>query len=478
MNSSHTNNGQSNNGKSSRLDGINRDLGLYFLELARLRSSAAPTEMEEDEEEAPKELNTINSSGGFLVVAPDKLSVKYTTVNLHGHDVGVVQANKPAPVKCLLYYFEIYVKDAGAKGQIAIGFTNEGFKMRRQPGWEVNSCGYHGDDGLLYRGQGKGDAFGPTYTTGDTVGGGINYASQEFFFTKNGVLVGTVCKEKEMKGRLFPTIAVHSQNEEYAYLLVHVNFGQKKFAFDLKASWFVCYFILFIFYLQIYMFDALHQEYEAQERLKRQMTIEKISLPPNISYGLVRSYLLHYGYEDTLSSFDLASKSTIPPVYIAQENGFDEQDIGYALNQRKILRQLIRNGEIDAAISKLRDWYPQIVQVGALEEAVKYGRIELAKFFRLAGFDDLVQDCAALLAYEHPQESCVGYLLEESQRDLVADTVNAMILSTNPNTQDMEGCLQSYLERLLRQLTACCLERRSANGEQGEAFLLRRVLNS
>ncbi|MBA0767643.1 hypothetical protein Gotri_016506 [Gossypium trilobum] len=451
MNSSNTNNGQSNNGKSSRLDGINRDLGLYFLELARLRSSAAPTEMEEDEEEAPKELNTINSSGGFLVVAPDKLSVKYTTVNLHGHDVGVVQANKPAPVKCLLYYFEIYVKDAGAKGQIAIGFTNEGFKMRRQPGWEVNSYGYHGDDGLLYRGQGKGDAFGPTYTTGDTVGGGINYASQEFFFTKNGVLVGTVCKEKEMKGRLFPTIAVHSQNEEYAYLLVHVNFGQKKFAFDLKAT---------------------------QERLKRQMTIEKISLPPNISYGLVRSYLLHYGYEDTLSSFDLASKSTIPPVYIAQENGFDEQDIGYALNQRKILRQLIRNGEIDAAISKLRDWYPQIVQVGALEEAVKYGRIELANFFRLAGFDDLVQDCAALLAYEHPQESCVGYLLEESQRDLVADTVNAMILSTNPNTQDMEGCLQSYLERLLRQLTACCLERRSANGEQGEAFLLRRVLNS
>ncbi|XP_052874796.1 ran-binding protein M homolog isoform X3 [Gossypium arboreum] len=386
MNSSNTNNGQSNNGKSSRLDGINRDLGLYFLELSRLRSSAAPTEMEEDEEEAPKELNTINSSGGFLVVAPDKLSVKYTTVNLHGHDVGVVQANKPAPVKRLLYYFEIYVKDAGAKGQIAIGFTNEGFKMRRQPG-------------------------------------------------------------------------------------VHVNFGQKKFAFDLK-------------------------EYEAQERLKRQMTIEKISLPPNISYGLVRSYLLHYGYEDTLNSFDLASKSTIPPVYIAQENGFDEQDIGYALNQRKILRQLIRNGEIDAAISKLRDWYPQIVQddksatcfllhcqkfiefvrVGALEEAVKYGRIELAKFFRLAGFDDLVQDCVALLAYEHPQESCVGYLLEESQRDLVADTVNAMILSTNPNTQDMEGCLQSYLERLLRQLTACCLERRSANGEQGEAFLLRRVL--
>ncbi|MFQ6625600.1 hypothetical protein Gotur_004567 [Gossypium turneri] len=616
MNSSNSNsnNGQSNSGKSSNFDNLNQDLGLHFLELARIGSSKTPVEMEEDEEEAPKELNTINSSGGFLVVAPDKLSVKYTSVSLHGHDVGVVQADKPAPMRRLLYYFEIYVKDAGAKGQIAIGFTNEGFKMRRQPGWEVNSCGYHGDDGLLYRGQGKGDAFGPTYTTGDTVGGGINYASQEFFFTlvqlfimccirstcgssvyclrvnfysyedsydfvcsyvdasKNGAIVGTVSKEKEMKGHLFPTIAVHSQNEE-----VHVNFGQKKFAFDVKASYIsfsaYLYGILsfsisllpqsvilsdFLNLALLYIiFDAIYQEYEAQERLKQQMTIEKISLPPNITIiliancwfltigpgngdntncnalckkalqnsekvlkhqkqyelhcravdvvchsldgcksqpetllpchtrlnKLVRSYLLHYGYEDTLNSFDLASKSTIPPICIAQENGFDEQDVVYALNQRKTIRQLIRNGEIDAAMNKLRDWYPQIVQVGALEEAVKHGRIELYKFFGSAEaddpFDDLVQvKCVALLAYERPQESPVGYLLEESHRDVVADTVNAMILSTNPKMKDVHGCIQSYLERLLRQLTACCLERRSANGGQGETFHLHRLLNS
>ncbi|KAL6297330.1 hypothetical protein ACE6H2_005472 [Prunus campanulata] len=215
-----------------------RDLGLWFLEQSRLGSARVPTDMDEDEE-APTELNTINSSGGFLVVSPDKLSAKYTNVNLHGHDVGVVQANKPAPVKRLVYYFEIYVKDAGTKGQIAIGFTSESFKMRRQPGWEANSCGYHGDDGLLYRGHGKGEAFGPTYTSGDRVGGGINYASQEFFFTKNGAVVGTV--PKDMKGPLFPTIAVHSQNEEYV-------------------------------------------EFEAQERMKQQRLFEKISLP-TVSHG-------------------------------------------------------------------------------------------------------------------------------------------------------------------------------------------------
>ncbi|KAL9295990.1 hypothetical protein ACSQ67_021886 [Phaseolus vulgaris] len=491
------------NGNSRRRNVEDQDLGLYFLEACKgremkEREKEKVKEEEEEEEEPPRELNTINSSGGFVVVSTDKLSVKYTNVNLHGHDVGVIQANKPAPTKRLIYYFEIHVKDAGVKGQIAIGFTSETFKMRRQPGslthslaqslthhslthspltrslthslikWEANSCGYHGDDGLLYRGHGKGKRL----------------AQPIHLVIKNGQVVGSV--SKDMKGPLFPTIAVHSQNEE-----VHVNFGQKPFTFDLK-------------------------EFEAQERMKQQLKIEEISVPPNVSYGIVRSYLLHYGYEDTLNSFDVASKSTVPPIYIAQESGIDEQEITYALNHRKTLRQkaiavgilwisllpiiivtgtchiavmaprssirvliqLIRKGNLDVAFGKLREWYPQIVEVGALEEAVRYGRIELSSFYDLPVFKDLVQDCVALLAYERPLESSVGYLLKDSQREVVADTVNAMILSTNPNMKESKHCLQSYLERLLRQLTACCLERRALNGEQGEAFQLQRLLSS
>lgn len=445
-------------------------IGTYFLDQAKHNSSrrvgAGRIEMDEEEEESPTELNTINSSGGFLVVSTDKLSVQYTNVNLHGHDVGVIQSNRPAPTKCLMYYFEMYVKNAGTKGQVAIGYTNESFKMRRQPGWEQNSYGYHGDDGLLYRGQGKGEPFGPTFTTGDTVGGGINYASQEVFFTKNGVVVGTVYKD--MKGSLFPTVAVHSQNEE-----VSVNFGKEPFVFDIKA-------------------------YEAQERHKQQILIEKLSLTENVSYGIVRSYLLHYGYEETLNSFDSANRSSVPPVNIVQENGFAEPVTLYALSHRKSLRQLIRNGDIDTAFGKLREWYPQIIQddksatcfllhcqkfielvrVGELEQAIRYGRIELARYFGTATFEELLKDCVALLAYEEPLKSSVGYLLEDSQREVVADAVNSTVLSTNPNMKDTRSCLQSYLEKLLRQLTACCLEKRSLNGDQGEAFHLHRVLTT
>ncbi|CAK9137125.1 unnamed protein product [Ilex paraguariensis] len=115
-------------------------IGSYFLDFWRLNSKTTSTtpnpEMmdEEDDELGPTELDTFTSSGGYSVVGTDKLSVHYPSVNLHGHDVGVVQANRPAPVKRLVYYFEIFVKNAGAKGQIAIGFTAEGFKRHRHPG--------------------------------------------------------------------------------------------------------------------------------------------------------------------------------------------------------------------------------------------------------------------------------------------------------------------------------------------------------
>lgn len=248
-------------------------------------SSAAVTA-----EEEPSYLNTFNSSGMFQMVSMDKMSVQYVGSSQHFYDVGTVQANCPAPIRRIAYYFEMTVKNAGLKGEVAIGFTTKEFNLRRQPGCEANSCGYRGDDGYLYHGQDKGEPFGPTYTSDDTVGAGINYSTQEFFFTKNGELVGTVCKD--IKGLLYPTIAVHGPNEE-----------------------------------------------------------------------IVRSYLLHYGYQDTVNSFDVESGIMSPHIPTPQENGFREQGDAFALSNRKILRQFIRNGDIDSVFCSLREWYPQILQV-------------------------------------------------------------------------------------------------------------------
>lgn len=124
-------------------------IGSYFLELWRLNSKAASaaatattsnssSEISEESsefEEAPMELDTVSCAGGYSIVGADKLSVRYPNAHLHGHDVGSVQANKPAPTKRLIYYFEILVKNAGTKGQMSIGFTSPGFRMCRQPGY-------------------------------------------------------------------------------------------------------------------------------------------------------------------------------------------------------------------------------------------------------------------------------------------------------------------------------------------------------
>lgn len=419
-----------------------------------------------DKEQAPSHLNTCNSSGLFHVVSQDKLTVSYVGNQHHGHDVGIIQADCPVPILRAAYYFEMTVKNAGVKGQTSIGFTHQQYKMRRQPGWETNSCGYHGDDGHLYRGQGKGEPFGPTFTTGDTVGSGINFISQVFFFTKNGELVGTI--PKEIKGALYPTVAVHSQHEE-----VTVNLGNQPFLFDVES-------------------------YIAEERFKQQQIIEKLPLPANVGHKIVRSYLLHYGYQDTLDSFDMASENTCPPIPIAQDNVLNEQGDLYALKHRKILRQFIKNGEIDSAFQKLKEWYPQVlkddtsaicfllhsqrfieyIRANNSECAVRYARAELAKFFADKSFTHLLEEIVALLAYGDPSVSCVGYLLDADQREFVADAVNAVVLSTNPEIKDSESVLQSHLEKLLRQLTLCSSIRRTLNANGGEAFYLHTELQS
>jgi hypothetical protein len=52
---------------------------------------------------------------------------------------------------------------------------------------------------------------------------------------------------------------------------------------------------------------------------------------------IVRSYLLHYGYQDTLNSFDMASE-TDPPAN--HQNGYGEPPEIYGLSHRKLLRQV------------------------------------------------------------------------------------------------------------------------------------------
>lgn len=411
----------------------------------------------------PSELNTKNC-GKFLEVSKDKLSVKYIGKGDHDTDVGVIQGNFPVPNQRLLYYFEISVKDRGEKGvKVTIGFTDRLFKMCQQPGTDNNSYGYSGEDGKFLHATTRRDAYGPTFTTNDIVGGGINFSTQEMFFTKNGKFLGTA--RKDVKGDLFPTVGLHSQNER-----VEVNFGQRPFLFDI---------------------EAVVQE----ERDRRHRQIESIVLPLSVSHSIVRSYLVHYGYKDTLQAFDSANGVTESNPWLQQNgNGSSHYQTGHDLDQRKALRQLVRDGDIDGAIAKLREWYPQIlsedkstinfllstqkfietVKSGSVEAAVLYARNMLSQFRGCSDSQDHhLQECLALLAYENPADSPVGYLFGPNQREVVADQLNAAVLATVAPGEDLP---RSILERLLKQLTLCHIEKRALDGGQGEMFHLHKVL--
>jgi len=171
--------------------------------------------------------------GSHLLVKTSKnplQCVEYIGEVVSYNNVGAIQGNAPArhPGR-RYYYFEITIKDCGRRGGIAIGFTDEDFKNDRQPGWEPNSYGYHGDDGDLYH-EGHGFNFGPKFSTDDIVGAGIDHLKQKIFFTKNGELVGH-CIPNEVRDTLYPTIGLLSRGEK-----VEVNFGQRYFKYDLDLD--------------------------------------------------------------------------------------------------------------------------------------------------------------------------------------------------------------------------------------------------
>ena len=125
----------------------------------------------------------------------------------------------------------------GSRG-ISVGLANPSFPLRdRRPGMDINSFGYHSQDGKLYHGKlGVGLPFGPCFGAGDTIGCGIIYPplSSEngvILFTRNGQIVGMV--ELPDRGMLgipwFPVVGLELPNP------IKFNFGDDSFLFNVTA---------------------------------------------------------------------------------------------------------------------------------------------------------------------------------------------------------------------------------------------------
>ncbi len=113
---------------------------------------------------------------------------------------------------------------------VAVGLATKSFQNScKMPGWDVESYGYHSDDGGMFHAKPR---YGqPTFGPGDTIGCGVEYTSRRIFFTKNaeflGFEFGKLRKHVVEKG-LYPTVGIDTKCP------IFVNFGEHPFMFDLK----------------------------------------------------------------------------------------------------------------------------------------------------------------------------------------------------------------------------------------------------
>ena len=84
---------------------------------------------------------------------------------------------------------------------MGIGLSASGVNMNRLPGWDKHSYGYHGDDGHSFCSSGTGQPYGPTFTTGDVIGCGINLLDNTCFYTKNGHHLGIAFTDLPVRKR-------------------------------------------------------------------------------------------------------------------------------------------------------------------------------------------------------------------------------------------------------------------------------------
>jgi hypothetical protein len=117
----------------------------------------------------------------------------------------------------------------------------------------------------------RGESYSESYGSHDIIGCGINYHKQVIFFTKNGKYLGIAFKK--ISGIYYATVGLHSYGE-----LIRINFGQSFFKFDVQN-----------------MID--------EEKRNIIIQIDKTFVHVNDINSIIESFLLYYGYKDTLENF-------------------------------------------------------------------------------------------------------------------------------------------------------------------------------
>lgn len=385
----------------------------------------------------------------YIGLSQNNLRVHYKGTGKNHKDAASVRATHPIPAACGVYYFEVKIVSKGRDGYMGVGLSAQGVNMNRLPGWDKQSYGYHGDDGHSFCSSGTGQPYGPTFTTGDVVGCGVNMVDNTCFYTKNGQELGVAFTN--LPANLYPTVGLQTPGE-----VVDANFGQQPFLFDIESR---------ITDLRSRTKVNIEHFPVEDSQGEFQTTLHKVVL----------SYLIHHGYTETAQAF---AHST--------DQNFSEPI--ESINNRQKIQRLILSGNIQEAIEVTRQSYPSlldrnkellfllkcrqfvemVVELSAttpngmeveaaedtmdiedqqqqfvktnnctptLEKIIDFGK-ELYEIENQLHKDtdskhrQLLFDACALLAYSDPSQSPLAHLLDPSEREPVCSALNSAILES------------------------------------------------
>lgn len=131
-------------------------------------------------------------------------------------------------------YFEATIS-CEADHAVSIGYTKPHFNPEKPPRWVERAFAYHSDDGRLTTDFGNEDDelvwIGASVSSGDTMGIGYNFDTEEIFYTKNGQFISSIPYVLEDDDdALIPYISAYSESTT-----ITLNFGNSPFRYNFTA---------------------------------------------------------------------------------------------------------------------------------------------------------------------------------------------------------------------------------------------------
>ena len=276
----------------------------------------------EEETPLPRSWST-RDKYNYIGLSQNNLRVHYKGYGKTHKDAASVRTTHAIPAACGLYYFEVKIVSKGRDGYMGIGLSAREVNVNRLPGWDKHSYGYHGDDGHSFCSSGTGQPYGPTFTTGDVIGCGVNLVDNTAFYTKNGHHLGIAFTD--LPTSLFPTVGLQTPGE-----VVDANFGQLPFVFDIG--------------------DMINEL-----RVRTRLQIINYPTPDHgqgqwqaILHRMVCTYLVHHGYLDSAEAF----ASSTGQVF--------QEDYSSIKNRQRIIK-LVLSGRVGEAIDVTNRLYPGLL---------------------------------------------------------------------------------------------------------------------